>query len=68
MRQRIIEAIIIIFLLLVVIGMGYWIISNNPQVWNQLLVELEIVKPEAESLSDIRNKLFHGAYLGSARG
>jgi HlyD family secretion protein len=48
MRQRIIEAIIIIFLLLVVIGMGYWIISNNPQVWNQLLVELEIVKPEAE--------------------
>jgi len=48
MRQRIIEAIIIIVLLFAVVGVGYWIFSHNSQVWNQLLVELEIVTPKAE--------------------
>ncbi len=49
MRQRIIEASIIIVLLLAVVGVGYWLVSNNPQVWDQLLVELEIATPEAET-------------------
>jgi HlyD family secretion protein len=48
MRQRIIEATIIIVLTLAVVGVGYWVVSSNLQVWNQLLVELEIKTPEAE--------------------
>jgi HlyD family secretion protein len=48
MRQRIIEASIIIVLLLAVIGVGYWLLSKYPQVWDQLLVELEITAPGAE--------------------
>jgi HlyD family secretion protein len=50
MRQRIIEAIIIIVLTLAVAGVGYWLLSKYPQVWDQLLVQLEIVKPEAERI------------------
>jgi HlyD family secretion protein len=49
MSQRIVEAIIIIVLTLAVVGVGYWVFSSNPQVWNQLLVELEIATPEAET-------------------
>jgi len=49
MRQRIIEATIIIVLFLAVVGVGYWLFSNNPQVWDQILVELEIATPEAET-------------------
>lgn len=49
MRQRIIEAIIIILLLFAVVGVGYWIFSNNPQVWELVLVELELATPEAET-------------------
>jgi multidrug efflux pump subunit AcrA (membrane-fusion protein) len=49
MRQRIIEAIIIIVLLLAVVGVGYWLFISYPQVWNQVLVELEIMTSEAET-------------------
>jgi multidrug resistance efflux pump len=49
MSQRIVEAIIIIVLTLAVVGVGYWILRSNPQAWNQLLVELEIATPEAET-------------------
>lgn len=48
MKQRIIETIIIIVLLLAVVGVGYWILSKYPQVWNQVLAELEITTSEAE--------------------
>jgi len=48
MRQRIIEAGIIIVLFLAVIGVGYWLLSKYPQMWDQLLVELEITAPGAE--------------------
>lgn len=47
MRQRIIEALIIFVLLLAVAGLGYWLVSHYPQVWKQLLVELEIITPQA---------------------
>ncbi len=49
MKQRIIEAIIIIVLLLAVVGLSYYLFSTNLQVWDQLLVELEIATPEAET-------------------
>lgn len=47
MRKRI-APIIIILLLLALSGAGYWYFTNNPQAWNQLLVELELATPEAE--------------------
>jgi HlyD family secretion protein len=47
MRQRIGEAIIIILLTLVVLGLGYWLFSNYPEVWEPILVELELATPEA---------------------
>ncbi len=57
MRQRIIEAIIIISLLLVIVGGVYWYFSINPQMWELLLVgwervlvELELATPEAETV------------------
>jgi HlyD family secretion protein len=40
--------VIIILLLAAVAGGSYWYLSNNPQVWHQLLVELEITRPESE--------------------
>lgn len=49
MRQRTIEAIIIILLLLTVVGLGYWLVSNNPEVWELALVELELAAPEPET-------------------
>lgn len=49
MKQRFIEAMIIIVLLIAVIGVGYLLLSKYPQVWHQLLVELEIATPEAET-------------------
>jgi HlyD family secretion protein len=55
MRQRIIEAIIIILLLFAMVGGFYWYFSTNPQVWQlvlveweRVLVELELATPEAE--------------------
>jgi HlyD family secretion protein len=47
MRQRIVP-LIVILLLVALIGGGYWYLRNNPQVANQLLVELELATPEAE--------------------
>jgi multidrug resistance efflux pump len=35
-------------LILALGGAGYWYFTNNPQAWNQLLVELELATPEAE--------------------
>lgn len=56
MRQRIIEVIIISLLLLIIVGGVYWYFSKNPQMrelvlaaWEQVLVELELATPEAES-------------------
>jgi multidrug efflux pump subunit AcrA (membrane-fusion protein) len=49
MRQRIIETIIIILLLLVTAGLGYWIFTSYRQVWEPVLVELELAAPEAEA-------------------
>ena len=48
MRQRIIEAIIIILLLLAVVDLGYWLFRNNPEVGELVLVELELATPEPE--------------------
>ncbi|UCC88926.1 MAG: efflux RND transporter periplasmic adaptor subunit [Anaerolineales bacterium] len=55
MRQRIIEAAIIIVLLLALVGGVYWYFANNPQAWGwvlgaweRVLVELELTTPEAE--------------------
>jgi multidrug resistance efflux pump len=48
MRQRIIEASIIILLLLAVLGVGYWLFSNYPDMWEVALAELELVAPEAD--------------------
>jgi multidrug resistance efflux pump len=57
MRQHIIEATIIISLLLVIVGGAYWYFSNNPQMWELLmvgwervLVELELATPDAEAV------------------
>jgi len=46
-KQRIVP-LIFILLLLGAAGGGYWYFTNNPQTWNQLLVELELATPEAE--------------------
>lgn len=47
MKQRIVP-LIIILLLLASAGGGYWYFTNNPETWNQVLVELELATPETE--------------------
>lgn len=46
MRQRMRP--IILILLLLALGGGYWYFRHNPQVWYQMLVEWNLATPEAE--------------------
>jgi HlyD family secretion protein len=48
MRQRLVETSIIIVLLLVTVGLGYWIFSHYAQVWRPLVAEVGLAPPEAQ--------------------
>jgi HlyD family secretion protein len=47
MRQRLVETVIIILLVLVTAGLGYWIFSHYSQVWGPLVAEVGLTPPEA---------------------